>query len=324
MTDYQYGGDTVAIVPGSNPVQIAKSTTGQVFAITDTALASPLTVTDRNGIERTTVYINDVGAMEPFISTSGPQVLWSGGGLVLTLTSPTSLIESAQDAAAAAQAAQVAAENAEALAAAAPALLPGGGEDGDVLVRQGDRTGVWAPAPSGGGGLQTWSTLPGKPPTFPPDPHTHPASAISDATSVGQAVVKANDKASARSAIGAAPDTTVSFPGFGTGAGQAAQGNHTHSASVIGYTPVAGNGMASTDVNSALNELAARPTGGSGSAPAGTWVGVTYDFTNNVWPTRPTGLPTNARVLWEGPTPVTIGGLYAVGGLDRYERRDTA
>lgn len=49
----------------------------------------------------------------------------------------------------------------------------------------------------------TWSGLTGKPSTFQPSAHTHPASEISDSTATGRAVMTATDAAAARSAIGA-------------------------------------------------------------------------------------------------------------------------
>lgn len=77
------------------------------------------------------------------------------------------------------------------------AVDPGAGvpeapNDGQVYVR-GSLT--WSPS--------NWATLSGKPTTFPPSSHTHPASEISDSTTVGRAVITATDQAAARSAIGA-------------------------------------------------------------------------------------------------------------------------
>lgn len=59
-----------------------------------------------------------------------------------------------------------------------------------------------------------WSGITGKPATFPPDAHTHTASQISDATTVGKAVLTAVDAAAARTAIGApaATNGTLSEP----------------------------------------------------------------------------------------------------------------
>ncbi len=59
-----------------------------------------------------------------------------------------------------------------------------------------------------------WAGITGKPATFPPDAHTHTANQISDATTVGKAVLTAADAAAARTAIGAPAATsgTMSDP----------------------------------------------------------------------------------------------------------------
>lgn len=320
MTDYVFDS-VVALDPNSDPAKLVKSAAGQVYAADDKTLTTPLTVTDRNGVTKTTVNANDIGVIETFIVTDQPQVWWYGAGVALLITSDMALLQQATAAAVSASAAQTAAENAAALAAAAPSLLPDGGNVGDVLVKTGDRQGEWAPAPSGTGGTAFTAyaqvaALAGYPVSFPPSTHTHPSAQISDSTAAGRAVLSAADFPTILSKIGAAPASTVSFPGFGTTAGVAAQGNHAHAAQVITLAAIAG--LASTDVQSAIAELANRPSGGSGSAPAGTVVAVDYNFTTSTWPTRPTGLPTGAVVRWRGPSQPTIGGLYAVAGLDEY------
>lgn len=55
----------------------------------------------------------------------------------------------------------------------------------------------------GGGGPVAWGDVTGKPSTFPPEAHTHPASAISDSTSPGRAILTAVDAAAQRTAMGA-------------------------------------------------------------------------------------------------------------------------
>lgn len=77
---------------------------------------------------------------------------------------------------------------------------------------------------------------------------------VSDATAVGRSVLKAADAAAARTAIGAGTSSVV----IGTGATQAAAGNHTHNAGQITATAV-GGGTATT-VQGILAELAARIT----------------------------------------------------------------
>lgn len=49
-----------------------------------------------------------------------------------------------------------------------------------------------------------WGNVSGQPDAYPPSAHQHPASQISDSTTVGRAVITASDAAAARAAIGAA------------------------------------------------------------------------------------------------------------------------
>jgi len=75
---------------------------------------------------------------------------------------------------------------------------------------------------------------------------------VSDATAVGKSVLKAADAAAARTAIGAGTSSLV----IGTGATQAAAGNHAHNAGQITATAV--DGGTATTVQGILTELAAR------------------------------------------------------------------
>ena len=99
--------------------------------------------------------------------------------------------------------------------------------------------------------LPTWTTLAGKPSTFPPDTHTHTASQVSDSTTVGRALLTAADAAAARTAIGAGTSSLA----IGTTAGTAAEGNdarladartptaHTHPASGISDSTATGRAV---------------------------------------------------------------------------------
>lgn len=74
----------------------------------------------------------------------------------------------------------------------------------EVLVQDTDTGAFWrvklTNLPTG----QTdWANIQNKPTEFPPSPHTHPVSQISDATPLGQSLVTAADAAAARAAIGA-------------------------------------------------------------------------------------------------------------------------
>ena len=68
----------------------------------------------------------------------------------------------------------------------------------------------------------SWGQVTGKPSTFAPSTHTHTASDISHATTVGQSVMKASSAATARSAIGAG----TSNLSIGTSASTAKAGNY--------------------------------------------------------------------------------------------------
>jgi hypothetical protein len=54
---------------------------------------------------------------------------------------------------------------------------------------------------SGGGASVAWNDVTGKPATFPPSAHTHPASEISDSTTAGRTILTAADAAAQRTAL---------------------------------------------------------------------------------------------------------------------------
>jgi hypothetical protein len=54
---------------------------------------------------------------------------------------------------------------------------------------------------TGAGGTVTWNDVTGKPATFPPSAHTHPASEISDSTTAGRTILTAADSAAQRTAL---------------------------------------------------------------------------------------------------------------------------
>jgi hypothetical protein len=106
--------------------------------------------------------------------------------------------------------------------------------------------------------------IPGTPSTFPASAHTHTRSQISDASSVGLAVLGAVDPQAARAAIGAGTGNGTSNLQLGTTGTTAAPGNHSHTASVLAYTPQ--GPITATDVQNAIQQAAT--LGGSGSAAA--------------------------------------------------------
>lgn len=127
----------------------------------------------------------------------------------------------------------------------------------------------------GGGDVTVaWADVTGKPATYPPATHTHtaadvgaaPAShthtaaQVSDASTVGRSVLTAADAAAARSAIGAGTSSLA----VGTGAAQAAAGNHTHpglltgTASAVADSEAADVAAMVADFNALLAALRAR------------------------------------------------------------------
>lgn len=90
--------------------------------------------------------------------------------------------------------------------------------------------------------------------------HTHTAAQISDASSVGRSVVTAADAAAARTAIGAGTSSLT----LGTGASQAAAGNHTHPGLMSGSAPAVADSEAAdvaalvADFNTLLSALRTR------------------------------------------------------------------
>lgn len=74
---------------------------------------------------------------------------------------------------------------------------------GELSVEDGGKITVDGQPISGGSSGVAWADVTGKPSAFPPATHTHTASQISDASTVGRSVLTAQDAAAARTAIGA-------------------------------------------------------------------------------------------------------------------------
>jgi hypothetical protein len=80
----------------------------------------------------------------------------------------------------------------------------------------------------GGGTVASWSTLLGKPDTFPPSGHTHSPSEISGLSAAVRQALAAADAQAFRTAIGAGTGNGTSNLTLGTTSTTAAPGNHTH------------------------------------------------------------------------------------------------
>ena len=307
MTWYAYHAYP-AVDPATREL-IASGAEGFIYAPTDTEFTTPLPIFDLAGAPLASVTVGDIPVTTEFQVEDAPEVRWKSGSYILTLTSSSGLIEMAQGADTKAQSAldgladlastlssaSIDAATALAIAtavqdslASADQFLPAGGADGDILYRAGERAGVWAPPPQstgGTGGAVDWSSIQNRPDTFPPSAHTHTASQVSDATTVGRSVMTAASAQAARAAIGAGTGNGTSDLKIGPTATDAAAGNHAHPAAAINYTPA--GGITATNVQDAIAQAA--QTGGSGASQVYVW-----RYTAGAWPvlpaTRPAGV----------------------------------
>lgn len=306
--DYTYDPGLV-FNPETSSV-IRNETGGQLYA--QTTDVSPVTIYDLLGNVITELVTNELGLCLPF-KAGIPMGYVKFGDLFQSVISYEAQVSGTQ--AAAAQAAAEAAEaNAEAAAASAASAAEaaqqaqngvplGGVPDVDILWA-GAEGPKWAPPPTstGGGGVGgtvDWDTgITNKPASFPPDPHRHPSTDITDATAVGRAVLSATDAQAARTAIGAGAPVT-GFPGFGTTSTTAARGDHIHSASSIPFNPA--GGITATDVQTAIAQ-AAQLGGGGGTSATLVW-----RYTAGAWPALPATQPPGVQVILAyGPAQPTV------------------
>jgi hypothetical protein len=139
--------------------------------------------------------------------------------------------------------------------------------------------GVYRVSAGGGGGPVAWGDVTGKPSTFPPDSHNHPATAISDSTTTGRALITAADAAAGRTALALGAAATRAI---GTSAGQirdAADAAYTDARTPTAHThPLADltqSGATSGQVPQ-WNGSAWVPQTPSGGSPAGSGTEVQY------------------------------------------------
>lgn len=139
-----------------------------------------------------------------------------------------------------------------------PVRLGTGTPDGSKYLRD---DGTWAvpPGTGGGGGGGTWDSITGKPATYPPSTHSHPASQISDSSSVGRAVLTAVDAATARAQIGAG---TSSVTVGGAASGAAAPATHTHTPAQVSL----GNVNNTSDADKPISTATAAALDGKANA----------------------------------------------------------
>lgn len=140
--------------------------------------------------------------------------------------------------------------------------------------------------------------------------HAHPASDISNSTSVGRSVLTAADAAAARTAIGAGTSNLA----IGTTASTAKAGNYAPAAADISDSTATGRSVltaasqsaARTAIGAGTSSLALGTTGSTAKAgnwtpgyadvPAGSTIAVFYSAG---WPARPTAR-TDVCVMWIG------------------------
>lgn len=312
MATFTFGPQSAVDSSGA----IVRSGEGSVYAIEDTAFATPLLVHVPGDVTTTTIRVSDLGVVETFWLDDHPDLWWVSGGVVCRLVSPTGILDAVASSAATASSAQVAAAAAQAAAEEAsagnPALLPLGGQVGDVLYRAAqERVGEWGAPPAGGGGggglppsyPSTW------PSTFPASAHSHTTTDISNATTLGRNLLTAASQQAAREAIGAGTGNGTSNLSIGTTASTAAAGNHTHAASAVGFTPT--GGLTATSVQDAIVQAAAQ----GGSSVASATIDVVYSA--GAYPAQPGSAPAGVKVRhFYGP--VQYSGPTWAGVLDLY------
>lgn len=134
-----------------------------------------------------------------------------------------------------------------------------------------------------GNWVPSWTDVTGKPSTFTPSTHNHPASQISDSTTVGRAVLTAADEAEARSAIGAGTSDLV----LGTTNTTAKAGDWKPTAADITDATTTGRSVltaasaaaARSAIGAGTSNLALGTT--SSTAKAGDWKPASTDITDS-------------------------------------------
>lgn len=285
MTDYIFDG-IVALNPATGLPE--PNGTGQVYALADTGLTTPLTVRSLSGITTTTVTSGPLGAVTVFVTEDHPRVRWVSGGQQIVLTSFDGLLA---DAIAARQAAIGALTELQAFVGEHEGIdFPAGGAPGNVLTLDSAGERRWLPPTEGGGG----SGIAGAPSIWPTEfkaaEHTHPSSQINDTTTLGRNLMKALDQADARRIMGAGTGNGSSNLRLGTSSSDAAPGDHTHSAGAIRFTP--GGGITAEDLQTAVLQAAAMGGGGSGTSEV-----MVVTYRSGAYPSLPSTKPTGVKLV---------------------------
>lgn len=283
-----------------------------VYAQTDTAFATPLSITDMTDMPLAQLVASPDGVYPAFKVTSGETHVLAKSGSVVTpitsklgvmfdiipdpaeVTTPLTLI--AQD-----STYQLVPRDEVYGVPPDPTTAPAGA----VLTVQ---NGVmqWAVQSAGiAGAPNTW------PNTFPPSGHTHSTGQISDASTVGRAVLSAADAQAARAAIGAGTGNGTSNLTLGSSATTAAPGNHSHTASAVSFVPA--GGVTASTVQDAIIQAASMGSGGGATASQVQVI----RFASGQYPALPTAKPVGVIMFtFIGPVVPTSGNVS--GGIPSY------
>lgn len=125
-------------------------------------------------------------------------------------------------------------------------------------------------------GKTDWSSIQNKPTEFPPSPHTHPVSQISDATPLGQALVTAAGDAAARGLLGGTIIGSAVFTAPDKATAHAALGVPPNTRTISAGTGLTGGGDLSADRTLSLADM---PQATVKGRAAGAGTGAPQDLT---------------------------------------------
>ena len=286
----------------------APGAVGNFYALSDTTYSTPLPATDLYGLP-TIPTANSRGKLPGLrVDHTEPAVVFKSGEFVQELISIEGVLASSTAATVAVDAIPERVEQAvdEALneVLVEQGNIPTGGTTGQVLTKNSgaDRDVVWSdPTGGSGSGMTSYSdvvALPGYPTGgFPSAPHSHTASQISDATSIGRSLMTAADQQTARAAIGAGTGNGTSNLVLGTTGSTAMPGNRVFSDAEI--TAAANGSLPAGTVRSQLAALDSRPSGGTGAV-------YEWRYASGAYPALPSAKPSGIqRVQAYGPVQPT-------------------
>ena len=270
------------IVPGA---------VAQVYDLSDTAFTTPLEITDLTDVPLSALIASPTGIYPAFKVPSGQTRVIAKSGTMFT---PMASVEGSRGPKG---------------DPGDPGIVDAGDSvAGQVLTSQGpDAPPRWQDQAGGSGIAGAPSAWPA---TFPPSSHTHPSAQLSDASTVGKAVLTAADAQAARVAIGAGTGNGTSNLTLGSTATTAAPGNHAHNASAIAVTPA--GGITATNVQDALVQAASSGGGGTGTSEVRV-----LRYAAGQYPAFPATKPTGVVMFTLiGPVTPTTGNI--VGGIPSY------